>query len=182
MRLEFIDTTLSKNTALSPVTKWVATMLHLHFVESGPHLEVHALLALQDADEFTRDDTPLVNELVEGMLTIGSRLPKVYLTRLKGQPGPINCYSLAIALHRHLNAADSVECLCHCSRNVDCGSVLQYLLHHEGSCNHNTWVDLMSTCSDLFWHRANSFVNSYPVKSGQPVLKTWEAECTSLAH
>ena len=44
-----------------------------------PHLEVHTLLTLQDADELTRDDTALVDELVEGVLPIGAGLPKVHL-------------------------------------------------------------------------------------------------------
>lgn len=68
-------------------------------------LEVDTLLALEDANEFTGDDSALVDQLVKGMLAICARLSKVYLTRLKGQPCAINGNTLAIALHRHLNIA-----------------------------------------------------------------------------
>ena len=71
-------------------------------MDGTPHLEVHTLLALEDADELTGDDTPLVNELVEGVLSVSTRLAKVYLTRLKRQPRPINGNSFAVTLHRHL--------------------------------------------------------------------------------
>lgn len=50
------------------------------------YLEVHTLLTLQDPNELTGDDTALVDELVEGVLAVGARLPEVHLTRLKGQP------------------------------------------------------------------------------------------------
>jgi hypothetical protein len=45
-----------------------------------PHLEVDALLAAHNADEVAGDDSPLVDQLVEAVLTIGARLTKVNLT------------------------------------------------------------------------------------------------------
>ena len=43
-------------------------------------LEVHALLAAHDPDEVARHSAPLVDELVERVLPVGARLPKVNLT------------------------------------------------------------------------------------------------------
>ena len=45
-----------------------------------PDLEVDTLLALKDANELTGDDPALVDELIEGVLSIGARLSKVHLT------------------------------------------------------------------------------------------------------
>ena len=70
-------------------------------------LEVDTLLTLEDANELTGDDAALVNKLVEGVLPIGTRLSKVYLTRLERQPRPVNGNSFAIALHRHLHRYSS---------------------------------------------------------------------------
>ena len=80
---------------------WTA-YLRCSEVDRCSHLEVHALLALQDANELTRDDTALVDELVEGVLPIGTGLSKVHLARLKGQPGAINGHPFPVALHGHL--------------------------------------------------------------------------------
>ena len=72
------------------------------------YLEVHALLALEDADELTGDDTALVDELVEGVLPIGTGLSKVHLARLEWQPAAIDRHPLTIALHRHLKPASMI--------------------------------------------------------------------------
>ncbi len=73
------------------------------------YLEVHALLALEDADELTGDDAALVDELVEGVLPVGARLSKVHLTRLKWQPAAIDCHPLTVALHGNLESAAMVR-------------------------------------------------------------------------
>ncbi len=77
--------------------------------QSTVYLEVHALLALEDANELTGDDAALVDELVEGVLPIGAWLSKVHLTRLKWQPAAINRHPLTVALHRHLESAALVR-------------------------------------------------------------------------
>ena len=45
-------------------------------------LEVHALLALDGADEVARNHAPLVDELVERVLPVGARLAEVHLAAL----------------------------------------------------------------------------------------------------
>ena len=117
--LEVIGGTMGRaNTTAKPLDIWAAwcntwlliklTPNRLVFsflffsVLSTLYLEVHALLALEDANELTGDDAALVDELVEGVLPIGARLPKVHLTRLKWQPAAINRHPLTVALHRHL--------------------------------------------------------------------------------
>ena len=66
------------------------------------NLEVHALLGLDSSDELAWDDAALMDELVEGVLSIGAWLSKVNLARLKGQPPAGEVHALAIALHGHL--------------------------------------------------------------------------------
>ena len=78
---------------------------------SAACLEVDTLLALEDANEFTRDDSALVDQLVEGMLAVGARLSKVDLTRLERQPCAVNGNTLAIALHRNLNTTAKSYCM-----------------------------------------------------------------------
>ncbi len=73
------------------------------------YLEVDALLALEDANELTRNDAALVDELVEGVLPVSAWLSKVHLTRLKWQPAAINRHPLTVALHRHLQSAALVR-------------------------------------------------------------------------
>ena len=75
----------------------------------GVHPQVYGLLALHDAYEVAGDDSPLVDELVEGVLPVGARLTKVNFSGLKWQPLSSNRDSLAIALHRHLDTIASAR-------------------------------------------------------------------------
>jgi hypothetical protein len=69
------------------------------------HLEVHTLLALDNADKLTGHNPALMYELVEAVLAIGAWLSKINLACLKTQPCAIQSNSLAVAFHRHLFAA-----------------------------------------------------------------------------
>src|SRR6266478_3806956 len=58
---------------------------------------------LRKSDEVTRDEPgPLMNQLVERMLAIGSRFAPVNWTCVVRDSLPIECHMLAIALHRKL--------------------------------------------------------------------------------
>src|SRR4030081_3537419 len=58
---------------------------------------------LRKSDEVAGDQPgPLMNQLVERMLAIGSRLAPVNLTCVVRDSLPIECHMLAIALHRQL--------------------------------------------------------------------------------
>ena len=72
----------------------------------GAYLEVDRLLALDEADEVDRHNAPLVDELVEGVLPVGSRLAKVDLSGLEGQLLAVHAHALAVALHRHLQVCN----------------------------------------------------------------------------
>mmetsp|Transcript_41491 Transcript_41491/g.98322 ORF Transcript_41491/g.98322 Transcript_41491/m.98322 type:complete len:541 (-) Transcript_41491:159-1781(-) len=65
-------------------------------------LQVHALLALHDADELARDDAALVDELVERVLAVGPGLAKVDLSAVVGERRAVNRDALPVGLHRHL--------------------------------------------------------------------------------
>jgi len=71
------------------------------------HLQVHTLLALYNADEFTRHHSALVYELVEAVLPVGTRLAKVNLACLKGQLGAVQGHALSITLHGDLQCSQS---------------------------------------------------------------------------
>ena len=71
--------------------------------ENGTDLEVHALLALHNANELTGHHPALVNELVEAVLPIGARLPKVDLARFSACSTAV-CAARQCAMdpqHRH---------------------------------------------------------------------------------
>lgn len=72
-------------------------------------LEIHTLLALQDTNELTGNDTTLVDELVERVLPVGARLAKVHLAGLERQAAAIDGHSLAVAFHRHLAIANIAQ-------------------------------------------------------------------------
>lgn len=83
----------------------------------GHHLalEVHGLLAADEADEVARHDAALVDELVEGVLAVGAGLPEVDFAALEGQAVAVDVDALAVALHVHL---------------LDVGGQLGQRLHH----------------------------------------------------
>ena len=68
----------------------------------GARLEVHALLALHQADELAGHHAALVDELVEAVLPVGARLAKVDLARLERQARAVGGHALAVALHGDL--------------------------------------------------------------------------------
>lgn len=79
----------------------------------GKHLEVYGLLALDDSNEVAGNDPSLMDELIEGMLAIGSWLSKVNLSGLKRKSLSSDRHTFAIALHRNLQKNDIIRSLLH---------------------------------------------------------------------
>ena len=65
------------------------------------------MLALNDANEITRNHSALVDKLIEGVLPIGPRIPEINLSGIVGEAVAINANTLAIALHGHLRPASA---------------------------------------------------------------------------
>src|SRR5437879_4117093 len=58
---------------------------------------------LRKSDEVARDEPgPLMNQLVERVLAVGSRFAPVNWTRVVRYSLPVECHVLAVALHRQL--------------------------------------------------------------------------------
>ena len=76
-----------------------------------PHLQIHTLLGLDNADELCWHHTALVDQLVEGVLAIGTWLTKVNLTSFKWHAGAIQANPLAVALHGHLHTQPNTSVL-----------------------------------------------------------------------
>ena len=62
-------------------------------------LKRHRLLGVLEANEIGRNNTTLMNQLIEGVLTIGTRLTKIDLTSTEGDRSTVHGHTLTIALH-----------------------------------------------------------------------------------
>jgi hypothetical protein len=66
------------------------------------YLQVHTLLTFDQTNEVARDDPPLMDQLIERVLSVGTWLTEIDLASFEWQFLAVNRHSLSIAFHRHL--------------------------------------------------------------------------------
>jgi hypothetical protein len=78
-------------------------------VRNNLAFKVNRLLGTNDTDEFCGHYSSLMDELVEGVLSISTRLSKVHLTGLVPKTLSMNVHTFAIAFHRYLQKSSISE-------------------------------------------------------------------------